>query len=40
MERDLINAEEAFNRLRQLSQKSNTPVTELSRKIAAHVEQP
>ncbi len=40
MERHQINAEEAFNRLRQLSQNSNTPVAELSRKIAANVERP
>ena len=40
MERHQINAEEAFNRLRQLSQNSNTPVAELSRKIAANVEGP
>jgi putative methionine-R-sulfoxide reductase with GAF domain len=40
MERHQINAEEAFNRLRQLSQKTNTPVAELSRKIAANVERP
>jgi ANTAR domain/GAF domain len=38
MERHQINAEEAFDRLRQLSQNSNTPVAELSRKIAAGVE--
>ncbi len=38
MERQQINAEEAFNRLRQLSQKTNTPVAELSRKIAANDE--
>ena len=40
MERHQINAEEAFNRLRQLSQNSNTPVAELSRKIAANAERP
>ncbi len=40
MERHQITAEEAFNRLRQLSQKSNTPVAELSGKIAANVERP
>lgn len=34
MERHQINAEEAFNRLRRLSQESNTPVAELSRRIA------
>ena len=38
MERHQIDAEEAFDRLRQLSQNSNTPVAELSRKIAAGVE--
>ena len=37
MERHQINAEQAFDRLRRLSQKFNTPVAELSRKIAANV---
>jgi hypothetical protein len=40
MERHQINAEEAFDRLRQLSQKYNIPVAELSRKIAANAERP
>ena len=38
MERHQINAEEAFDRLRQRSQRYNIPVVELSRKIAANVE--
>jgi transcriptional regulator with GAF, ATPase, and Fis domain len=37
MERHQINAEAAFDLLRQLSQESNTPVAELSRRIAATV---
>jgi transcriptional regulator with GAF, ATPase, and Fis domain len=37
MERHQINAEAAFNLLRQFSQESNTPVAELSRRIAATV---
>jgi len=40
MERHQINADVAFDLLRQLSQESNTPVAELSRKIAANAERP
>ena len=40
MERHQIDADEAFNRLRQLSQKSNTPIAELCCKIAANAERP
>jgi ANTAR domain/GAF domain len=35
MERHQINAEEAFDLLRRLSQESNTPVAELSRRLVA-----
>jgi GAF domain-containing protein len=35
MERHQINADKAFSLLRELSQESNTPVAELSRRIAA-----
>jgi transcriptional regulator with GAF, ATPase, and Fis domain len=38
MERHQINADKAFNLLRELSQESNTPVAELSRRIAATVD--